>query len=381
MKNKKDKGLFIIIGIIIILIAILLVLSAILLFCGDRNKKGGSKNAGPFIVKESSEKEDSKEKSTLGNEREKDTVSTNGIVIVIDGYKMIIPFDFGCTYVEGTGPVIYKDDIFQMKIVAKEGSLDEIAKNPDSLTDKMIEAGGTILQNVEETVLIGKKYVYYKADLMGNKTFVIYTGDNHNHFGGHIVVESEELSDEDLINIFAGIISTAQKTDEPDSISEDILKQIQLQDIGEAKTESSLSFGGETVNFKVPQGFYSQDCYDTASYKTEMFMTTDFVNVQCYLRSINAESAYSGAVDYLMVTLDFQMENVKKETQIETMEIEGNTCYFIDIHYEFDGSDFQKVYAACDYGKTGLFVVEAEAVNIEENISMETLKGFFDFQY
>lgn len=376
MKDKKNKSLFFIIGIIIILTAILLVLFAVLLFGGGKKKKGGSGNAGPFVVKESSEKE----ASVLGDEIEKDTGGTNGIVVVVNGYKMIIPSDLECTYVEGIGPLFYKDDIFQMKIMVKEGSYDETVRNPDSLTDKIIEAGGKILQDVQETELDGKRFVYYKAELMGDKTFVIYTGDNDKHFGGQIVVESEILSDEDLIKIFAGIVFTAQKTDEPDSTFEDILSQMRLRDLGEEKTESSLSFEGETVNFKVPRGFYSQGYYDNSSYKAEMFLTTDFIDVQCSLWSKNAESDYSGAEDYLKRTLDFQLENVKKDTKIETMQIVGNTCYYIDMHYEFNGSDFQKIYAACDYGKTGFFVVEADAINIEKNISMEMLKEFFYFQ-
>lgn len=376
MKDKKNKSLFFIIGIIIILTAILLVLFVILLFGGGKKKKGGSGNAGPFVVKESSEKE----ASVLGDEIEKDTGGTNGIVVVVNGYKMIIPSDLECTYVEGIGPLFYKDDIFQMKIMVKEGSYDETVRNPDSLTDKIIEAGGKILQDVQETELDGKRFVYYKAELMGDKTFVIYTGDNDKHFGGQILVESEILSDEDLIKIFAGIVFTAQKTDEPDSTFGDILSQIRLQDLGEEKTESSLSFDGETVNFKVPQGLYSQGYYDSSSYKTEMFRTTDSIDVQCYLWSKNAECLYSGAEDYLKRTLDFQLENVKKDTKIETMQIEGNTCYYIDMHYEFHGSDFQKIYAACDYGKTGFFVVEADAINKEKNISMEMLKEFFYFE-
>lgn len=376
MKDKKNKSLFFIIGIIIILTAILLVLFAILLFGGGKKKKGGSGNAGPFVVKESSEKET----SVLGDEIEKDTGGTNGIVIVVNGYKMIIPSDLECKYVEGIGSLVYKDDIFQMKIMVKEGSYDETVRNPDSLTDKVIEAGGKILQDVQETELDGKRFVYYKAELMGDKTFVIYTGDNDKHFGGQIVVESETLSDEDLIKIFAGIVFTAQKTDEPDSTFEDILSQIRLRDLGEEKTESSLSFEGETVNFKVPRGFYSQGYYDSSSYKAEMFLTTDLIDVQCSLWSKNAESDYSGAEDYLRRTLDFQLENVKKDTKIETMKIEGNTCYYIDMHYEFHRTDFQKIYAACDYGKNGFFVVEADAIDIEKNISMEMLKEFFCFQ-
>ncbi|MDE5777646.1 MAG: hypothetical protein K2I10_03940 [Lachnospiraceae bacterium] len=380
MKDKKNKSLFFIIGIIIILAAVLLVLFAILLFGGGKKKKGGSGNAGPFVVKESSEKEGSEAGCILEDEIEKDTGRTKGIVIVVNGYKMIIPSDLECKYVEGIGPVVYKDDIFQMKIMVKEGSYDETVRNPDNLTDKVIETGGKILQDVQETELDGKKFVYYKAELIGDKTFVIYTGDNDKHFGGQIVVESEILSDEDLIKIFAGIVFTAQKTDEPDSTFADILNQILLQDLGEEKTESNLSFEGETVNFKVPQGFYSQGYYDSSSYKAEMFWTTDLINVQCSLWSKNAECFYLGAEDYLKSTLDFEMENVKKDTKIETMQIEGNTCYYIDMHYKFHRSDFQKIYAACDYGKNGFFVVGAEAINVKKNISMEMLKEFFCFQ-
>lgn len=376
MKDKKNKSLFFSIGIIIILAAILLVLFVVLMFCEGKKKKGGSGNAGPFVVKESS----GKEGFVLEDEIEKDTGGTNGIVIVVNGYKMIIPSDLECTYVEGIGPLVYKDDIFQMKIIIKEGSYDETVWNPDSLTDKVIEAGGKILQDVQETEQDGKRFVYYIAELMGDKTFVIYTGDNDKHFAGQIVVESETLSDEDLIKIFSGIVFTARKTDEPDSTFDDILSQMRLRDLGEEKTESSLSFEGETVNFNVPQGFYSQGYYDSSSYKAEMFLTTDLINVQCSLWSKNAECFYLGAEDYLKSTLDFEMENVKKDTKIETMQIEGNTCYYIDMHYEFHGSDFQNIYAACDYGKTGFFVVEADAIDIEKDISMEMLKEFFYFQ-
>lgn len=386
-EKKNQKEFYIIIGILVVLVIVLIILVGILLLKGENEKQRGTGNAGPFVEEGNSDLLQATDTSAATEDADRKGITAqstdreNGTVIITNGYKLIIPCDYLCTYVDGVGPVIYMDGGFQMKLVVRENSYDESVKHPESLTAPAIQAGGTILQEVKETELDGRKYTYFIAELMGDTTFVVQTGIEDNRLAAQIVVQSDALTDDDLLNIFANIIKTAMKTDEPDSTMEDIMGQLVVANYGEVKAESSLTFDGETVTYQVPEGFYSNGFYESDVYCTENFLTADFVSVDCYLWSTKVEGySYSTAKDYIEGQLDWMLDNVKDETAVQTVEADGRTIYYIDVHYEFDGTDTQKVYAACDYNQNGIYIVKLTALDVLEEQSIDVIKEFFNLK-
>lgn len=168
------------------------------------------------------------------------------------------------------------------------------------------------------------------------------------------------------------------KGDETDSTAGDIFNQTVTPDYGTAKSESSISFAGETVRFQVPDGFYSTWTQGTDSYRTETFQTKDYLCVDCSLWSTQTEGDYPSAKAYIDTMLDFARDGAKDGIKTESVKIAGNTCYYIDLHYTYAGTDYQYIYAACDYGRTGIFAVKATALDFGEELSVETVREFFN---
>ena len=387
-ETGMSKGTKLVIGILIALILILVVLVGILLLGKEEKKQGRTGNAGPFVI-DGSKKTDTGENTSDIFDRELEKESTeagSGITMVIDGFQFYVPADYNCFYAEGVGPVVYLDDVFQMKTAVGHDSYEESMKDPEALMSKAIEAGGEILQAIKETELDGKKYAYFLVDLSGSKCFVGYTqaADTDKRLGGQIVIESDSLTDEDLLHIFADITSTAQATDEPNSTLDDIVEQSvkanRFASMGEKKEESTLSLAGETITFLVPEGFYSQGAYDWESSKSESFASEGYaIDVDC---SLNATDAFvESAMAYIEIQQDWMLDSIKDQIKIQTMDIEGNTCYYIVAHYDFEGRDHQQIYAACDVGEgNAYYSVKASVIDEEVELSMETIKDFFIFK-
>lgn len=385
-ETGMSKGAKLVIGVLIALVLLLFVLVGILLLGKEGEKQGGTGNAGPFVV-DGSKKTDAGDNTADIFDRElekKSAEAGSGITMVIDGFKFYVPADYSCLYAEGVGPVVYLDDVFQMKTAVRDNSYEESMKDPEALMSKTIEAGGEILQDIRETELDGKKYAYFLMELLGDKCFVGYTqaADTDKRFGGQIVIQSDSLTDEDLLHIFADITSTAQATDEPDSTLDDIVEQSvkSTSNIGEKKEESTLSVEGDTITFLVPEGFYSQGVYDWESSKSESFISEGYViDVDC---SLNATDIFvENAMAYIEIQQDGMLDSIKDQVKIQTMDIEGNTCYYIVAHYDFEGHDYQRIYAACDVGEGNVYYsVQASVIDEEVELSMEAIKEFFIFK-
>lgn len=369
MEEKKNKGIYIVAAILLFLTVLLLILTGMLFLDGKEDKPGDSRNAGPFVKKED---------KTVSAMQENGRTEREGVEFVLGGYKMTVPKAYSCTYAEGIGPIVYVDGEFQMKFMAKEESFEEMMKKSDDITKKTLEQGGKIVKKVQEKELDGGKYLYFRAELEGSSLFVAHTGDGERHFASQAVIGSEEMTDEKLLGIFADIVKTAQKTDTPDSTGKDIFGQTAAPDYGTAKSESSISFAGETVKFQVPDGFYSTWTAKTDSYRTETFQTKEYLCVDCSLWSTKNEGDYPNAKVYIDTMLDFVRNGVKDGIKTDSIKIEGNTCYYIDLHYTYAGTDYQYIYAACDYGRNGMYTVKATGLDLGEELSVETIREFFN---
>ncbi len=375
MEEKKDRGMYVVAGVVLLLAVLLLVLACVFFLGEKEDKLDDSSNAGPFVGKGTSSADVEQD---AGKDTKKSIKDEDGIVIVMGGYKMVVPEKYSCTYAEEIGPIVYRDDVFKMKLAVKQESFETVCEKETDLMKKTLDAGGKIVQEIQEKELEDGKYLYFKAEIDGELCLIVHTGDAQKHFAGQMVVESESAADDELLQAFADIVKTAEKTEEPDSASEDIFKQVTEPDYGMKKSESSISFAEETVRFQVPEGFYSTGTYDNDTYRTETFQTKELLNVDCSLWSTKTEGDYPSAKAYVETMLDFEWDSVKAEQRVDSVKIAGNTCYYIDLHYIYAGTDYQYLYAACDYGQTGIYVVKATALDYREDLSMETIWEFFN---
>lgn len=388
MEKKSNKGLSVIFVIFIILLLLLLGLILLLVY-GQSAVKQKDGNAGPFVIKDSETGKETEQGNTKASESEssgRDKTEEKEITVVFGGYRFTLSSAYSCFYAEEIGPVIYMDNFFQMRLGIRQDSYEEAMENPESLTEKTVAAGGEILQDLKEASVDGKSYAYFRMELYGAQCFVVYTAlpEGEKQLAGQIMIESDELTDADFLNIFADIAVTAEATDGPDSTMEDIVEQMaERADAapGERKENGILRFDEETVIFGVPENFYSMGIAETDIYSEETFLTGDFaVMADCYLWSAKAETSYyKSAEEYISMEWNNLYDNVKNEVEIQTMEIEGKQCYYIAAHYQFDGRDYQHVYAACDVGKYGIYTVLARAVDQDTELSMEILRDFFVF--
>ncbi len=97
------------------------------------------------------------------------------MTFVKDGYQFTVPGIYDMVCADSIDVVIYVTDVFQMKIAVVDGSYDTVMENPDELSQALVDAGGTVTQEVQEMELLGTRYAYYKGEMSGDSMFVVYT--------------------------------------------------------------------------------------------------------------------------------------------------------------------------------------------------------------
>lgn len=395
-KKSVDKGKIILFSILGVLAAALITVAVIVIVKNTNSgKKEGSRRVSQAgISSESKNNSNSNSNSgtdefesvfsnELNNDNGNDNSTGNQIYFVKDGFKFTVPADYSCLYSDGIGPVVYLEDVFQMKTGVADGSYSNALKNPENLTSKTVGIGGKILQDVKETKIDGRQYAYFIAEISGEKCMVAYTQspDENKRIGGQLAMLSSAATEDDIIKAFAKIVSTAEITDEADSTKDDISEQLAKasHNYGEQKSESTISHKGTSVTFKVPEGFYSQGSEDTDSYGVENFSTSDYVTADCNLWDTES---YQNASDYISNMASTAGSWDEKwsgnEVEVETETINGRTCYYYVSHYKYDDTDYQRVYAACDIDGSHFYSVKLSALDSDKNVNFDTIKDFFN---
>ncbi len=377
MEKKNNKIVYAVIGALVVLLIVLVILVGMLIGGKNEEKKGGTTNVGPNVVEDTTADATGDTTDIFGEEITDDTAVTGiDMTVVIGGIQFTVPKDYACIYVESLGPVIYIDDLFTLKLaVLDTPSYAEVASNPAYLTDKISEVGGILLEDAKEVELNGKKYIYYVAILNDVKTVVINSEVVGKRVATQLAVESDTLTYDDCIQVFASIIDGAKETDAPDSTYDDIEAQNDNSNKGEVKSESTLTFGGDTVTFQIPENFYSQSVETWSDEQCEYFMSGDYAfNVTCRLSEKEAGVA-ENAEQMTYLQWDALLENVKNATTIETVDIDGYTFYYFDVRYEFDGADCQKFFAACEIGNS-IYAVDIDGLDAESELTLEMVKKF-----
>lgn len=373
MEKKKHTGLFIVIGVLIFLALVVVALVGVLAWKSltslqdEKMSSQQSSESKEYVTKDYSPEE-------LEGYHLSDVTNGGETTFIKDGYVFTVPAEYDLTYTDLTGTIVYKDTVFQMKTVIVDTSYEEMMKNPELLTQGSVDAGGTILQDIQETEVDGKKYAYYRADLDGDQLFVVYTAapDGGKRIAGQIALEQADVSDEDMLKMFASIAGGAVKTDQPDSTLDDIVVQMaaktQNEIHGEQKEKSSMQFGGATITHKVAEGFWFADSFEGSEYVAERYYSEEpHIDITCYLFEI---PWYEGVEGYIEESKHLD------DTKTETMKIEGKKVYYIVEQYKNGEKEYQDIYAGFNLDEQQFYVIHAYVSNEDMKLTMDNIRDF-----
>ena len=304
-------------------------------------------------------------------------VSSHSYKLALSGVEFTIPDYYSLMIVDDIGPVVYISDSFQMKLAVKEGSYEEFIKDKSAMTQKVIEAGGTVTQDVKETVIDGRNYVYFVCDLFGDKTLVVYTActaDTNVRVAGQIAMTAEDLTDEDMLNMFAEVTSKTVTTDKPDTVKDDLYEQERLWSLGEAKTESSLVVGNKQIIFNVPEGYYSNYVNNNGeTFTSEDFLSADMI----YWATVEwlGGDYLLDAKTYIEAEAEAANENYNAESAAEHIEVDGHDFYYAIMDYLNDGEPEHRFCAACSVGEN-MYIVTVRSYSEYNYIRLEDVIEF-----
>lgn len=296
------------------------------------------------------------------------------VAINIGGFQVQIPGEYGCFIDEVKGPVVYRDDLFVLLFLVRDVSYEERMKEPEKLMDGAIDSGGTITKEIEEVKIDGKPYAYFTYTNDGDRFLVVYTAaaDSDKRLNAQILIQSEEITDEEVLKRWAAIASTAVETDEPDTTQDDLDGSgwgWTGVDTGEEKEESTLEYKGNAVTFKVEPGYYSTYTDSDETWALEYFSNGD-IELECYLKP----DEYGGGAEYnIQLEAGFTMD---EDAAVETVKVGDHTFYYMIFRYAYNDSDFQRIEAACDIGDGYIYQVSLCAIDHDKEIQTDDIKSF-----
>lgn len=308
----------------------------------------------------------------LTDGEEEQTLEDKDVSIVIGGIKVRIPGEYGCFIEESKGPIVYRDDLFTLLMAVRDLSYEEAMQNPERLMEGAAKVGGEITKEIEEIEIGGRKYAYYKYTNEGDDFIVVYTAvpDSGKRLCAQILIRSEKETDEELLNRWADIAASAVETDEADTTQESLEEARCLADFGEEKEESTLEYEGVKIAFRVEPGFYStfEDSDDVSS--CEYFTRPDdYRTLDCSLTSGYGQDAETYIENQ---TAFWDEENI----QTGNVKVGAYTFYYAETRYTSEGSEFQRIIAACSIDDGHIYTISAVAIDVDDRIELDDYENF-----
>lgn len=334
------------------------------------------------VKKKDDDKEDKKEQGEkesilddaeiFADGEEEQAPEGKDVSIVIEGIQIRVPGEYGCFIEESKGPIVYRDDLFTLLIAVRDTSYEEEMRNPEGLMEGAARVGGEIVKEIEEIEIEGRKYAYYKYTNEENDFLVAYTAapDSARRLCAQILIRSGKETDGELLERWAEMASSAIETDEADTTQESLMEAQRLADFGEKKEESTLSYEGVEITFRVEPGFYStyEDSDEIVS--CEYFtMPDDYRTLDCSLTSGYGQDAETYVENQVM----FWDE---EGTQTGKVKVGDHTFYYAEAMYTHEGSEFQRIVAACSIGDGYIYTISATAIDVDDRIELDDYENF-----
>ncbi len=123
MEKKKNTGLLVTVGLLLVLIMVVVILFGALLWNGIAKK--GERERGSQTSSQMSKQENADLKE---------------MHFVQSGYEFTVPADCNMTYADATGIIIYQENAFQMKMAVVDNPYEDVMANPESFTQTTVDA-------------------------------------------------------------------------------------------------------------------------------------------------------------------------------------------------------------------------------------------------
>ena len=361
---KKNKEIYIVIGLLSALLLAIIVLICVILAKGKNNVPDVGMTGEIF-------KEDNGDGlpgkvNTDKKVLEQVSEETKGKKLVTQGFAFEIPSEFGVMFPANMDePAVFMQDVFQLRIVMREESdavFESYYDDPSVLTQKAIAAGGNMVEDCMLDEIDGLEVFDFCVQLEEDLCFVFRTRVSDGYsFCGNMVLQDETLTKQDCLNVVALLAKSAVKTDEPDTEPAEFLGEIDYSD--RYRSESTLDAGDFQVTYKVPAAFYygsgngEEEDEIREYYMTEVYDTADVIILEYE----------GGAQAYVRDHYTYEGD--------KSMTLHGRTFYYNERIQDGEYYD-QRIIAAADIRENWIYVLDIE--NGRE-FSFDELDAFFDF--
>lgn len=393
---KSNKGLYVIIGILVAIILLLIVgiggiIGVALIVRGNNgnnnvvNTTGGNAtiinnvpdadtptaDKDPEIVDGGITNPDTPSNDADGGKVviERENYDTKPGTLVFQGFEFTIPEEFGVGFLDDLGAYIYMNDIFQTRFAVVEESEEEFAKyeeDPSLLQKKAEAAGGIIINPATEDLVNGYKILHFRADSEGDDCFVFRTRLNDKYsFAGNIIVLSKTVSENDLLNVITTLASSAVKTDKPDTTKEEYIGAKIDGTIGEVVTEGTIESDKTAVTYQVTEGFTFRGNESDDNRVYDIYMSNMFDQVYLFLIEYDGDAKAYTEEHYLF------------NGKLNTFEKNGRTYYYNEEHEKTADYDATRIIAATDAGNGMLYIVDLDTAR---NMQIGDVEEFFDIK-
>ena len=367
----------------------------------DSRKADDNKNVDDEKVisgnKEDNKKNDETKKSDDEN-MHTEIVDTK-ISFCRKGYRYELPSDITCFYQEGYGPIICKENEFQLLMDPTDKEFDAVKFTLETSNDynsALVDA--PILDEI-----FGVEVIYYVVNDGGKEILCVISEieDNGCCMTGQIKMLSDELEIRDYVKSYIRVVTAVSATEDEDTTEEELRAEVMEKEnnkklVNEEKTReteerinnelnekdptstvsekeektiygeriesTTLTFDKKKVSLKVPEGFlFKHDVSDQYS-SVQFFESQDF---EAYIELEKLDDVMS---------CFFGMDET---TEIKKCDINGRTVYYATEIYQYGDLAYEMLVCACDLGNGYCYIVEADNCD-GYPLSVESVKEFFD---
>ena len=333
------------------------------------------------------------EKATL-NAAEENTKGEGGYCVVTGGYQFTLPSDVTAT-VNNQGLILTDENVnYQMLVTVRDYNFEEKKDTLDFFSSNVKDAGYEVTKEVELTSVAEREWAYFNyLDEDGSNMLLAYSAADEEHTFANLVLRYGDLSDEEILKETAEILSTAQKTDLPDTTLDDIVEMgaersgdasADVQEYASSVETADILVGDETVTVSVPEDFYIMNFSLEEESSAKSFVSK---NGTVDLLLMGEEENYYGSLESWVkefTSIPEEAQNVSK-SGVQTEQVGDVTVAYQIASYEEESSysgetnTYIVLEAVGELPQGGYIQLEAETTE-ENGLNFEMVKDFFQIE-
>lgn len=327
-------------------------------------------------------------------EEAKNSTGEGGYSVVTGGYQFTLPSDVTAT-VNNQGLILTDENVnYQMLVTVRDYNFEEKKDTLDFFSSNVKDAGYEVTKEVELTSVADREWAYFNyLDEDGSNMLLAYSAADENHTFANLVLRYGDLSDEEILKETAEILSTAQKTDLPDTTLDDIVEMeaersgnasADVQEYASSVKTADILVGDETVTVSVPEDFYIMNFSLEEESSAKSFVSKSGT-VELLLMG-EEENYYGSLEDWVkeFTSIPEEAQDVSK-SGVQTEQVGDVTVAYQIASYEEESSysgetnTYIVLEAVGELPQGGYIQLEAETTE-ENGLNFEMIKEFFQIE-